>query len=232
MSLAQTHQRRIRAERAKQEAQATLAAQRGMGRFFAQKNWDLLNDSLAADLKSLTTVPQGDRRTERKKKLLNVYLPELADYLADDSACYENLVFSWCLVWAFDVADWPTAFKLAKIARTRDLHLPTPPFKADYLVANFAADAVADFADLAYKNGAESCEVFTAEYDHVMLDTQVHDVVKMRYAKLAAKFAERVGDWSKCKELAELAAQICPAKAQVKTLIAKCQKQLAGSPEA
>lgn len=219
MRLSQKHKARVQAQKAQKTSKPVTVAEQA-------KVDELLVVAVESAVKGLHDIPQGELRVARKKALLAEFIPQIADYLADENACYQNLVFAWCTVWLFDVGMYELGIKYAKVMIERDLKLPAPPFKNSYSATNFLADNVMEIGYADYKAELTLSPIFDAEFEALVESDGVHDVLKAKLLKVAARFMERNELYQTCIDYCKLALQY-DAKAQVKTMLDKATKALA-----
>ena len=225
MGLVRKHQEKVRRAEAERLARETLERKNDLANLTGGAEYELLLTGFGNDRESMRTLPQGAARIERKKALLLTYLPLVEEYIASGER-YQNDVLLWCAVWCFDIGDAATGARLMAVAIEQGM---TPPdgYKTRESCEIMAADLVYDWAEAEFKAEHNVEPIFGTYLDFVFDDWQVHDIQRMKYAKLKAKLLQRDGDYITALEYAELAERIQPDKAMVITLKRELQKAIA-----
>lgn len=79
--------------------------------------------ALQLDMNRLRQVQSTERKIEAKREMIGQYLPWVEGALAASPPAQDEIVGNM-LVWAFDIADWELAFRLARHVLDHGLALP------------------------------------------------------------------------------------------------------------
>jgi len=183
---------------------------------------ELLLVALENDCNRLSALPQGEARTALKRDLLPGWMKVVEAYLAGDQV-YQNEVLIRIMVWCFDVGDIETALKLAAVAIEQKQPMPER-FGRD--VVTFVADAVLDWVKTQRAVNDPIQPYFDRMFEAVIV-WPVHDEIKMKYCKIAAGETRKAGDPERALALYKEAERYSPQKAQVKTVKAELEKEIA-----
>lgn len=230
ISPAWKHRQRVLRERELAAASAALKTQdqQTINKLASENGkFQLLLQSIENDCKRISDLPKGQARTELKRELLKVYLPVCDAYIAGDEE-YTNPALTRVLIWLFDVGEIDKALSYAAVAIAQDQPLPER-FNRD--IKTYVADAFLEWAEVQLKSGHSVEPYFSAMLIDV-LEWPVHEPIKLKYLRLAAKLAYAAEDFDAALDLCNKAEAINITEAKVKTLKKDVEKAIAARDEA
>lgn len=184
----------------------------------AQKEFELLLNSVRRDAERVSKLPRGSQRVELKKELLTEYLPAIEKYLEGEA--YRNEVFAWVIVWLWDVCNIDLALKYTRIAIEQGQIMPER-FKST--VAEFAARKMRDFAEQEQFSTDKEIAAFALFIENTGEWSLPEPLIAELYAALGkVYFAEK--DYKKAEIALDKSFEL---GGKVKTLRDKCKKELA-----
>ncbi len=189
--------------------------------------FELLLTSLENDCSRISALPQGPLRTDLKRVLLKTWLPVIDAYLAGGQA-YQNIALTQVMVWCFDVGDINEALRLGDAAIAQNQPMPER-YKRN--IKTYVADAFIDWCKDQQTNGGAVEPYFSRMLEQVM-SWPIHNVIKLKYARLAALESKTAGNPEEALKWCDVAESIDPRKAQVKTLKIELSKAVAAQKEA
>lgn len=218
------HHTRILRERKAQEALDAARKETASAKAPSAEQ-KLLLTALERDCLSLSDLPQGPARLERKRELVKIWLPVVEKYQASGEK-YRNPVLTQVMIWLFDCSDIDAAMRLARLAVEQEQPLPER-FKRD--VRTGVADLVMNWINT--RNGQPIEPYFSEIFGQIFTADgpgwAIHDEIKIKYLKIAIREAEKNGDLNLALKHCFMAERISPQKAKVKTKKAELQKALA-----
>jgi len=183
---------------------------------------ELLLTALDNDCKRISALPEGEVRNALKRELLPTWLKPVEAYLAGGQI-YQNEVLTRIMVWCFDVGDIETALKLAAVAIEQKQPMPE---RFDRDVVTYVADAFREWCK-AQRVAENPIQPYFDRMFEAVIVWPVHDEIKMKYCKIAAEEARKAGDPERALTLYKEAERYSPQKAQVKTVKAELEKEIA-----
>ncbi len=230
ISPAWKHRQRVQEKRAAAEAEKSLKAQEQETiDKMASKNGEftLLLQSIENDCKRISELPKGTARTDLKKEILPTYTSVCDAYIAGEEE-YENRALTQVMIWLFDVGDIDKALEYAAVAIKQIQPLPER-FTRD--VKTYVADAFLEWVALQIDEDGSVEPYFTSMLNDV-IEWAVHDDIKLKYVRQAAKLANAAGELDTALEYCNKAEEIDASKAKVKTLKKELVKAIAARDEA
>jgi hypothetical protein len=182
--------------------------------------------AVAAAINAMAPMTNLDERQAYKRKVLPEIMPFVDDYVAKGDR-YPNSVAVQAMIWLFDIGDIERALNLALILIEQG-HLMPKRFDRD--MPTFVCDAVYDWANAQLKADQPA-----APYLEHLIGTlekgrwPLHPAVASKLYAMAAKHAERDGDFAKVVALCEAAQRVNPEGAGVKTLKERAAAKLAAT---
>ncbi|MEQ5074843.1 phage terminase small subunit [Providencia alcalifaciens] len=139
--------------------------------------------AIEQDVKRLREQPTTASRVEMKKReLLPAYLPSAERYLAEGDV-YRNPIFTYCVIWLFDVGDFDKGLDWADIAIEQG-QLTPDNFRSNFPA--FVADTILAWATLENEAGNSIEPYFSRTFKNVTEKWQVHEKIRAKYYKFAA----------------------------------------------
>lgn len=154
----------------------------------ASTSLHILNEALKKDVLYLRSLPTKKERVEEKR---NVLLPRWQPYAqsyVEQGEVYRNPIFSYCIVWLFDVGDFDLAIKWAIIAIQQNQ--PTPENIKRYFPA-FVADQIYEWAEQQAYQGNTIEPYFSMIFNKIVNEWRVHEEIKSKWYKFAGLFVLR-----------------------------------------
>lgn len=142
---------------------------------------ELDNDLLR--LKALTRI--DDKITLKREELIPKYRKSVAVYLSSD-ALFKNKLFSYMVVWMFDIEELETAIAWCDIAIGKGFE---SPFKSDF--PTFCADQILKWSEKMSAHGQEIEPYFTQVFNKVKHDWRINEQLTAKYFKFAGLFLLR-----------------------------------------
>lgn len=130
-------------------------------------------------LRSIETI--ADRIELKQVELLPKWLPVTQRYLSDGKV-FSNLVFTYCVIWSFDVGDFAQALALADTAIEQKQPMPTN-FKSS--MPAFVADTVLAWAEQQAEQGHSIEPYFTQTFTKVRDNWRLHEEINAKWFKFA-----------------------------------------------
>lgn len=173
MSLFRDHQRRV-------EAAQALAAGEVVAANNAPNSLHLLVTALAVDVQRLRSLSQiGQRVVMKRDELLPRWMPYVQEYLSGD-AVHPHQVFSYCVVWLFDVEEFGLALDWADIAISQGQDTPVN-IRSNF--PHFVADTMLAWAEREADNGRAVEPYFSRVSQRVLEEWPVNEIVKAKYLR-------------------------------------------------
>lgn len=203
------------------EAQAHPAEQSGTG---VPRSHETFLAAVQTACSRISEVPRGPKRDEVKRAFYDELYPEIRKYIAT-GANYRNPALTQVMIWAFDLGEIESAWEIADIADKQEQPMPER-FKRS--LRNAVADFLFDWAARQYAAGKNPEPYFGEMFRRIIPENgnqawTVHQQIRLKYVKLALQHEH---DPAKALELCNLAEQIDPVRAGVKTRKAKLEKEL------
>jgi hypothetical protein len=224
ISPAWKYRQRILLQRETAAAEAALKAkeQHTINKLASENGkFTLLLQSIENDCKRISALPKGQARTELKRELLKVYLPVIDAYIEGDEE-YANAALSQVLIWLFDVGEIDKALDYAAVCIAQDQPLPER-FNRD--IKTYVADAFLEWAEAQLKSGHAVEPYFTPMLNDV-LEWPVHEPIKLKYLRQAAKLAYAAEDFDAALDYCNKAEALNISEAKVKTLKKDIEKAI------
>lgn len=137
---------------------------------------------LMQDVERLRELPMTADRVEMKRnKLLPKWRPTVERYLAG-SEHVTNMVFSYCVIWLFDIGEFDLGLDWADIAIEQ--HQPTPENVKRTFPA-FVADTVLAWARQEAESGHSVEPYFSRTFDNVRNKWRLHEEITAKWFKFA-----------------------------------------------
>ncbi|EBB3994498.1 terminase [Salmonella enterica] len=175
MSLFRDHQRRV-------EAAQAMAAGNVEAANNAPNSLHLLVTALAVDVQRLRSLSQiGQRIVMKRDELLPRWMPYVREYL-DGDAVHLHSVFSYCVIWLFDVEDFSLALDWADIAIEQQQETPAN-IRSDF--PHFVADTILAWAEREADNGRAVEPYFSRVSQRVLEEWPVNEIVKAKYLRFS-----------------------------------------------
>jgi len=178
LSPAQRHSQRLAAEQQMRERKAIETMES------LHMQIQILNQDVAY-LRGLPTI--ADRVAYKRDELLPRWKPTVETYLESGSS-YDNPVFSWYVVWAFDAGDLDEALRLADLAIEQQQ--PTPEnIRSTFPV--FVADTVMAWAENTAAAGESIEPYFSQVFEKVASEWRLHEEITAKWFKFAGLYLLR-----------------------------------------
>ncbi|MGC6029843.1 phage terminase small subunit [Enterobacter kobei] len=146
---------------------------------------------LENDVAKLRTLQRrADRIQMKRDVLLPKWMPIAQRYL-DGGKVFKNLVFSYCVVWLFDVEELGQALKWARFAINEGQDTPEN-IKRDF--AHFTADAVLEWAQTVAPQGQSVEPYFSDTFESVKSAWCINEELTAKYYKFAGMKLLRAKD--------------------------------------
>lgn len=137
---------------------------------------------LERDIAVLRAQPRTCDRVEMKRTiLLPKWLPTAQQYL-DAGEIYQNLVFSWCVVWLFDVEEFDQGLDWADIAISQGQQTPD---RLKRTFAAFVADTIFEWSATATELGESVEPYFSRTFKNVAEKWRLHEEISAKWYKAA-----------------------------------------------
>ena len=187
---------------------------------------------LDEDLKKLKSFARiQDKVTHKKDVLLPKWMPLVESYLAQvnnkETEAYDNPIFAYCAMWAFDIADFGVGLQLGFKAIELGQQSPNA-LRRNW--PSFIADTIFDWSEVEAENGHSVEPYFSQVFAKVRGEWRLNEKIVAKFYKFAGLSlirntlgeikASEVGDIEVLENadlLLEKAAQI-HRSAQVKTI--------------
>lgn len=138
--------------------------------------------ALERDIESLRDLPMtADRVAMKRDVLLPRWLPTVRAYLTEGQI-YQNLVFSWCVIWLFDVGDFDQALDWADIAIEQGQETPE---RINRKFPAFVADTILEWATIAAESGESLEPYFSRTLTNVTEKWRLHEEITAKWLKFA-----------------------------------------------
>lgn len=138
---------------------------------------------LQLDVERLRQLPTiRDRVDMKRRKLLPKWAPTVERYLSGDEP-YTNMVFSYCVIWLFDIGEFDQALDWADIAIEQ--HQPTPD-NVKRTFSAFVADTVLAWAEGEAEAGHSVEPYFSRTFANVREKWRLHEEINAKWFKFAA----------------------------------------------
>lgn len=128
-SPAQRHAMRVSAMKASQRDNAPLRH---------ASAYEQMLVKLAADRRTLKTIHSKERKAEKKRELLPLYLPWVAGVLENGTGAQDDILMT-VMLWRLDAGDITGAIKIARYALRYNLSMPGHARSAPYMLAEEVA---------------------------------------------------------------------------------------------
>lgn len=148
----------------------------------------VLNEALKKDVKHLRSLPTIKERIEEKRNVLLPRWQHYAQSYLDQGEVYRNPIFSYCIIWLFDVGEFDLAIKWAFIAIKQNQ--PTPENIKSYFPA-FVADQVYAWSEQQAEKGNAIEPYFSMIFNKVAYEWRIHEKIKSKWFKFAGLFVLR-----------------------------------------
>jgi len=130
------------AQRHAMRVSAMLAAQRDNAPLRHATAYEQMLVKLAADRRTLKGIHSKERKAEKKRELLPLYLPWVAGALENGTGAQDDILMT-VMLWRLDAGDIPGALEIARYALRHNLAMPEPHTRtAPYMLAEEVALAV------------------------------------------------------------------------------------------
>jgi hypothetical protein len=172
--------------------------------------------ALSADLNSLKALTTLEEKSAAKRTMIETYWGFIDNYVKQGHD-YPNEVAVWVMIWLFDVQDIERGLTLALHLIKQGHHFM--PAKFDRDIPTFVCDSMYDWANELLKK-----EQSVSPYLDILATTIVTDQwslappVKSKIFAMLAKHKNREGDYAATIKLCEMAEQVNPEGAGVKSL--------------
>lgn len=172
LSPAQRHSQRI----AMQQQQARLEEVNTTASLHLQMQ------QIREDVEQLRSLPMTADRVEMKRDvLLPKWLPTVESYL-ELGRVYANPVFSYCVIWLFDVGQYDQALDWADIAIGQEQATPEN-IKSRFPA--FVADQMLEWAEQASQAGEDLEPYFSRTFENVTQRWRLHEEITAKWFKFA-----------------------------------------------
>jgi hypothetical protein len=182
--------------------------------------------AVAAAINAMAPMTNLDERQAYKRMAaLPQIMPFVDDYVARGER-YPNSVAVQAMIWLFDIGDIERALNLALILIEQGIHLMPKRFDRD--MPTFVCDAMYDWANAQLKANQPAAPYL----EHLIGSLEkggwpLHPAVASKLYAMAAKHAEREGDFAKVVALCEAAQRVNPEGHGTKTLKERAVAKLA-----
>ncbi|APG20015.1 terminase [Kosakonia radicincitans] len=130
------------AQRHAMRVSAMMAAQRDNAPLRHATAYEQMLVKLAADRRTLKGIHSKERKAEKKRELLPLYLPWVAGALENGTGAQDDILMT-VMLWRLDAGDIPGALEIARYALRHNLSMPEPHTRtAPYMLAEEVALAV------------------------------------------------------------------------------------------
>ncbi|MBS1206482.1 MAG: terminase [Proteobacteria bacterium] len=130
------------AQRHAMRVSAMMAAQRDNAPLRHATAYEQMLVKLAADRRTLKGIHSKERKAEKKRELLPMYLPWVAGALENGTGAQDDILMT-VMLWRLDAGDIPGALEIARYALRHNLAMPEPHTRtAPYMLAEEVALAV------------------------------------------------------------------------------------------
>lgn len=134
------------------------------------------------DVEQLRSLPMtADRVKMKRDVLLPKWLPTVESYL-ELGRVYANPVFSYCVIWLFDVGQYDQALDWADIAIAQEQATPEN-IKSRFPA--FVADQMLEWAELASQAGEDLEPYFSRTFENVTQRWRLHEEITAKWFKFA-----------------------------------------------
>ncbi|MCW2474676.1 phage terminase small subunit [Candidatus Symbiopectobacterium sp. NZEC151] len=138
--------------------------------------------ALERDVVRLRDLPMTSDRVEMKRReLLPRWLPTVQAYL-DSGETYQHPIFSYCVVWLFDVEEFDQGLDWADIAIAQGQRTPDN-IKRSF--AAFVADTMLEWAEIAASSGQSVEPYFSRTFKNVAEHWRLHEEITAKWFKFA-----------------------------------------------
>lgn len=149
--------------------------------------------SLERDIERLHNLPRiADKIALKRYELLPKWLPYAERYL-EAGRVYSYTVFSYCVIWLFDVGDIDKALNWADIAIEQGQDTPSN-IKSKF--PDFVAYHIIDWAETEASHGRSIEPYFSRTFTNVREKWRLHEKHTAKYFKFAGEFLLRDKDGS------------------------------------
>jgi hypothetical protein len=171
----------------------------------------------------LANIHDLDAKQAHKRKVLPEVLPFVEEYVASGDR-YPNSVAVEAMIWLFDVGDIERALTLALYLIDQACHAMPKRFGCN-LQTFVCGRGVYDWAAEQLKANQPAAPYLEQTIAHMELEQwELFPAVASGLYALAAKHAERLGEYGQAVTWCNKAEAVNPEKAGVKTLKARCLK--------
>lgn len=138
--------------------------------------------ALESDIARLRSQPTTrDRVDMKRRELLPRWLPTVQAYL-DSGETYQHPIFSYCVIWLFDVEEFDQGLEWADIAIAQGQRTPDN-IKRSF--AAFVADTMLEWAELAASSGQSIEPYFSRTFNNVVNHWRLHEEISAKWFKFA-----------------------------------------------
>lgn len=138
--------------------------------------------ALERDVVRLRDLPMtSDRVDMKRRELLPRWLPTVQAYL-DSGETYQHPIFSYCVVWLFDVEEFDQGLDWADIAIAQGQRTPDN-IKRSF--AAFVADTMLEWADITASSGQSVEPYFSRTFKNVAEHWRLHEEITAKWFKFA-----------------------------------------------
>lgn len=138
--------------------------------------------ALERDVVRLRDLPMTSDRVEMKRReLLPRWLPTVQAYL-DSGETYQHPIFSYCVVWLFDVEEFDQGLDWADIAIAQGQRTPDN-IKRSF--AAFVADTMLEWAEISASSGQSVEPYFSRTFKNVAEHWRLHEEITAKWFKFA-----------------------------------------------
>jgi hypothetical protein len=183
--------------------------------------------AVSAAISAMASMPSLEERQEYKRQFLPQILPFVQAYV-ENGDHYPNSVAVQAMIWLFDIGDIERALGLALYLIAQGGHIM--PKRFDRGMHTFVCDAVYDWANEQLKN-KQPAAPYLGELIAAMEKDRwdLHPAVASKLYAMAAKHAEREGDFEAVVKFCDAAQRVNPDGAGVKTMKERAAAKLAAT---
>lgn len=164
----------------KQAAQAALRQGRELAS--TPESLHIQRSELQQDVDYAAALPtRADRIEYKRQVLLPKWVPHVERYL-ESGKVHQNPIFSWCVIWLFDVGDFDKALDYADIAISQGQQTPD---RLKREMSAFVADTVMEWAQTQHANGHSVEPYFSRTFKNVRENWRLHEEINAKWFKFA-----------------------------------------------
>lgn len=164
----------------KQEAKAALRAGEPLAP--SPESLHIQRLELKSDVEYTAALPtRADRTNHKRDVLLPKWLPFVERYFSAEKV-HQNPIFSWCVIWLFDVGDFDKALDYADIAISQGQQTPDS-LKREF--SAFVADTIMEWAQTQHTLGHSIEPYFSRTFANVREKWRLHEEINAKWFKFA-----------------------------------------------